>query len=185
MLEYRFDLKMLFLAMIVIFGLSACQTYPMGRYTSSVDNVLALRKLSPKTVNVTNFSAATPDDKEILCVGRIYIRTQDGEDFSKFVEKAFVSELKMAGIYSSDAKTTISGVLDHIDASYNQGRWELKLTLKSSNGKTATYYEEYQYPRGTFDSACLIPAQSFVPAVQDLVNKIVTSKEFEELLAVP
>jgi len=173
-LNKEFNMKSLAIAVICLIGLSACQTYTMGRYTSSVDNVLALRKLSPKTVNVSAFSAVTPDNKEILCVGRIYIRTQDGEDFSKFIEKSLISEMKMAGIYSPDAKTTISGILEHVDASYGQGRWELKLTLKSSNGKTATYSDEYQYPRGLADSACMIPAQAFVPAVQDLINKIVT-----------
>jgi hypothetical protein len=174
-------MKKLTAAIILAIGLSACQSYTFGRYTSSVDNVIAIRKLSPNTLNVAEFSALVPNDKEILCVGRIYIQTQDGEDFSKFIQKSLVSELKMAGVYSATAKTTISGVLEHVDASYNRSQWELKLTLKSSNGKTATYYNEYKYPQGYFDSACMLPAQAFVPAVQDLINKIVTSDSFAEL----
>lgn len=162
--------------------ITACQTYSLGRYTSSVDNVLPLRNLSQNSINVSEFSSAIPEQKEILCVGRIYIRTQDGEEFSKFIEKSIVSELKMAGVYSPNAKTTLSGKLEHIDASYTRGQWEITLTLTSSNGKSATFREEYHYPKGYFDSACMLPSQAFVPAVQDLINKIVTSNEFNDLI---
>lgn len=169
------------IAAIMACSLYGCQTYTFGRYTSSVDNVVALREVSQKSINVSDFTSKTDHSNEILCVGRIYIRTQDGEDFSKFIEKALVSELKMAGAYSPKGQTTLSGVLEHVDASYTRGRWEMRLTLRSSNGKSATFSSEHPYPRGTFDSACMIPAQAFVPAVQDLIHKIVTSAEFAEL----
>jgi hypothetical protein len=172
-----------FLIVVMALLLSACQSYSFGRYTTSTNNLETLRLLSPKSINVSGFSATTPNHTEILCVGRIYIKTQDGEEFTKFIEKALVSELKMAGVFSTNAKTTISGKLEYIDASYVSGSWEMTLKLTSSNGKSAVFKEKYSYPRGTFDSACMLPTQAFVPAVQDLISKILTSEEFKTLIS--
>lgn len=170
------------LLVIVAALVSACQSYSLGRYTPSVDNQLYLRGLAPAQINVSEFTATTPDDKDILCVGRIYIRTQDDETFSKFIQNALTSELKLAGVYSPNAKTTLSGKLEHIDASYHRSQWEMTLRITSSNGKSAIFSDVYPYHKGFYDSACMLPAQAFIPAVQDLIKKIVTSQEFKGLI---
>lgn len=174
-------MKKIFLVIIAAL-ISACQSYSLGRYTPGVDNQLSLRSLAPAQINVSEFTAATSDDKDILCAGRIYIRTQDDETFSKFIQNAMTSELKLAGIYSPNAKTTLSGKLEHIDASYHRSQWEMTLIITSSNGQSATFSDVYPYHKGFFDSACMLPAQAFVPAVQDLIKKIVTSQEFKGLI---
>ncbi len=105
------------------------------------------------------------------------ITTLDGETFASFIQKAFTDELKMAGIYSKAAPVTITGRLDHIDYSTAFAhRWELTLTLISTTGKTVTVTENYDYAGSVFAAPggeCIQAALAFVPAVQNLLGKII------------
>lgn len=158
---------------------SGCSTYSATRYSISTDNVVALRSLNGKTVNVGAFSASTPGQTEIMCRGVGPIKTPDGEPFAEFVRKAMLDELKIANIYSSSAPVTITGNLDAIDFSSSSGNWNLALTVRSSNGKSMSVSESYGYTSSFYgETACNQTAQAFMPAVQNLVGKVVRSPEF-------
>ena len=119
-----------------------------------------------------------------MCRGVGPIKTPDGEAFSDFVRKALIDELKIASIYSASAPVTLTGNLDALDFSSNGGLWNLSLTVKASNGKSMTATEAYSYTssfNGT--TACNQTAQAFMPAVQNLVGKVVSSPEFIALIA--
>ena len=116
---------------------SGCVTYPATRYSISADNIVALRSLNGKIINVGAFSATIPGQKEILCPGGAgSVITQDGEPFAEFIRKALLDELKMANVYSPSAPVTITGNLDAINFYTASGYWKLDLTIKSSNGVT-------------------------------------------------
>jgi hypothetical protein len=172
------------LAVITSFSvLSGCSTYSAARYTSNADNIVALRSLNGKVVNVGTFSATKPGEKEIMCRGVGPIKTPDGEPFADFVRKALVDELQLAGAYSKTAPVTLTGNLDAIDFSSASGNWNLALTVKSSNGKSITASEQYAFTTSFYgETACNQTAQAFMPAVQNLVGKIVRSQEFTSLL---
>jgi hypothetical protein len=163
--------------------LSGCSTYSAARYSSNADNVVALRALDGKVVNVGGFTATKPGEKEIMCRGVGPIKTPDGEPFSEFVRKALVDELKIANAFSAEAPVTLTGNLDSIDFSSASGSWNLALTVKSSNGKSMTASEEYAFTTSFYgETACNQTAQALMPAVQNLVGKIVRSPEFPSLL---
>ena len=125
-----------FLVIASISVLSGCSTYSAARYSSNADNVVALRALNGKVVNIGGFSATKSGEKEIMCRGVGPIKTPDGEPFSEFVRKALVDELKLANAFSAAAPVTLTGNLDSIDFSSASGSWNLALTVKSSNGKS-------------------------------------------------
>lgn len=176
-------MKKIILASMVVMLISGCSTYSISRYSISTDNVMALRSLNGKTLNVGSFTASTPGQKEIMCRGVGPIKTPDGEPFSDFVRKALVDELKISNIYSQTSDIAITGNLDSIDFSSATGNWNLTLSIKSSNGRSMTVAESYAFTSSFYgETACNQTAQAFMPAVQNLVGKIVKSSEFSELL---
>jgi hypothetical protein len=166
--------KFLILSTITVL-VSGCSTYSATRYSIATDNVMVLRSLNGKTINVGAFSSTSPGQKEIMCRGVGPIKTPDGEPFSDFVRKALLDELKIANIYSASAPVTLTGNLNALDFSSQGGRWNLSLTVKSSNGKSMTTTEVYSYTSSFYgETACNQTAQAFMPAVQNLVGKVVS-----------
>lgn len=177
-------MKRLIVLFAVVVLASGCSTYSASRYSISTDNVVALRLLNGKTVNVGVFSASTPGQTEIMCRGVGPIKTPDGETFTDFVRKALLDELRIANAYSSSAPVTITGNLDAVDFSSSSGNWNLALTVRSSNGKSMSVLESYSYTSSYYgETACNQTAQAFMPAVQNLVGKVVRSPEFMALIS--
>lgn len=171
---------MMIVATILISG---CSTYSTSRYAISPDNAIALRAFNGKTVNVGAFNASKPGLKEIMCRGVGPIKTPDGEPFSDFIRKALLDELRLANVYSPSAPIVLTGTLDSIDFSSTGGQWNLALTLRSSNGKSMSVSENFSYTSSFVgETACNQTAQALMPAVQNLVGKVVRSPGFENLI---
>jgi len=150
----------------------------------SADHVLALRAYEGKPINVGAFTSTNQGQSEIACRAVGPIKTPDGEPFSEFIRKALIDELKMANVYSQASNITLTGNLDAIDFSSASGSWDMTLTVKSSNGKSMTVTENYSYKSSWYgETACNQTAQALMPAIQDLVGKLISSKEFETLVS--
>jgi len=172
------------LILLLLFALSGCSTYAASRYSMSADNIVALRTLNGRTVNIGPFTCSQPGLSEIMCRRVGPIKTPDGEPFSEFIRKALVDELKIANVFSATSPVTLTGNLDQIDFSSNTGNWKLALTVKSSNGRSVAVTEDYSYTTSFYgETACNQTAQAFMPAVQNLVGKIVRSPEFVPLIS--
>jgi hypothetical protein len=170
--------------MLLVALLSGCSYFAASRYSISTDNAVALRTLNGKTVNVGAFTSSQPDKGEIGCRGAGLIKTPDGEPFSDFIRKALLDELRMANAFSSNARVALTGNLDLIDYSSTTGSWRLALTAKSSNGKFMAVTENYSYTSSWVgEIACNQAAQALMPAVQNLVGKVVRSPDFIVLIS--
>src|SRR5690625_349079 len=174
--------RIILLAAMSVFA-TGCSTYATDRYTISMDNVVALRSLNGQTINVGEFSASAPDKRSIVCRAVGPIKPPDGELFSEYIRKAFLDELRMAEVYSDAAPVTITGNLNSIDFSSGNGTWNLSLTVNSSNGNSMSVSEEFSYTTSFYgETACNQTAQALMPAVQNLVGKVVRSAEFPALV---
>lgn len=173
-----------FIPLVILLPIAlGCSTFSAMRYSVSADNIVTLRTLNGRTVNVGAFSAASPGQTEIMCRGVGPIKTPDGEPFSEYVRKAILDDLRIANVYSESAPVTLTGHLEVIDFSSNSGEWNLSLTVKSSNGKSITITETYKYTTSFYgETACAQTAQALMPAVQNLVGKLFRSSEFKPLL---
>lgn len=170
--------------LLLVALLSGCSTYAASRYSISADNVVALRTLNGKTVSVGVFTSSEPAKREIMCRGVGPIKTPDGEPFSDFIRRALLDELRIANAFSPNAPVTLTGNLDQIDFSSNTGNWTLALTVKSSNGKSMAVAENYSYTTSWYgETACNQTAQALMPAVQNLVGKVVRSPDFIVLIS--
>lgn len=168
---------------ILLAALTGCSTYAASRYTVNADNVVALRQYSGRLVAVGPFTSSQPGQSTIVCRAVGPIKTPDGEPFSEFVRKAFMDELKIASIYSDRAPMTLTGVLNSIDFGTVSGTWQLSLTVTSSNGGSITENETYSFSSSYFgETACNQTAQALMPAVQNLVGRIIRNPAFPALI---
>lgn len=114
------------------------------------------------------------------------IQASDGMTIPQFVEKAFTDELKFASLYS-DTGVALTGSINRIEFSstsgLTNGYWHLGMELKSSNGRSMSFDNRYEFKSG-FDAitACNQTAQALGPAVQDLIKKVVTNPGFGGLI---
>ncbi len=168
-------MKTLF-AIAAALALSGCATFVAPRYTLSADNVMEAKTWNGVKLKVGSFTEAM-NLAPPSCNYKGGIATMDGETYAQFIRNALVTDLKFAGVYSESVPISITGKLDKIDNSTAIATdWTIVVTLSSSNGKSKTITEHYNYNGsivGTVDSTCGAAAAAFVPAVQNLVGKMI------------
>lgn len=174
---------LLALCVISVAFVSGCSTYATNRYSISADNVVALKNAAGSKVAVGEFSATKPGVSSIMCRGVGPIKTPDGETFEKFVRNALVSEMKIADVFSDDAGLTLTGNLDQIDFSSASGKWTLGITVNSSNGNSLAVTEDYDFTTSFYgETACNQTGQALMPAVQNVITKLVSHPDFAALI---
>ena len=123
--------------------------------------------------------------QQITCRAVGPIKTPDGESFEDFIRKAFVSELVIGEIYAPTAPVTITGNVDSLDFSsgLTDAAWDIALTVRSSNGRSLSAKERYPFTASYYgETGCNNTAHALMPAVQNLVGKVVRDAVFPELL---
>jgi hypothetical protein len=176
-------LKKRFMVAVVALTMSGCSTYSVNRYAVSVDNITTLKQAKGSKLQIGEFNSATKSQKSIMCRGVGPIKTPDGQTFEGFIRKAFVDELKMADLYAPKAPITLTGTLDSIDFSSASGKWNIAVTINSSNGQSLSVVENYEFTSSFYgETACNQTAQALMPAVQNLIGKIVKNNQFLTLI---
>jgi hypothetical protein len=174
------------IAALFLLTLSACSTYMPQRYNISADSNVALKTLSVGNINVTSFKGPTNFDNNCRAAGPI--APPDNMSFEAYIQNALTDELKVAGKFDEKApKVTLSGVVEQLAFSSTRGltggSWDIGLRVNSSNGKSNYVSEHYEFNSGFIaDTACKQTAEAFLPAVQDLIGKLVKSPEFPTLV---
>lgn len=175
-----------FLSYVVVCSsiiIAGCSTYAVPRYASNADNVVTLRNLGGAKISVGQFTATKAGEREIMCRGVGPIKTPDGETFSEFIRKSLLAELKFANIHDDTSNVVLTGHLHSADFSSMGGTWNLELSLRSSNGRSMQVREQYSYTTSFVgETACNQTAQALMPAVQNLIGRIVGAPEFVALV---
>lgn len=170
-------------AVLALPFLAGCDTYAASRYAISADNVVALRQFSGRTATVGAFTAGTPGQSEMVCRAVGPIKTPDGEPFSEYVRKALIDEMRIAGIYDPASPVSITGRLEQIELSSVSGSWRLALTASTSSGASFAVTEVYSFTSSfAAVTACREAANALMPAVQNLVGRIVRNPEFARMI---
>ncbi|MGB5867388.1 MAG: hypothetical protein WBG69_05885 [Arcobacteraceae bacterium] len=167
---------------VLSIGFTGCGV-KVATYGASSENVSQLKKYDTK-LNVNNFTATT-SESSIMCRLSDPIKTPNGESFEQYVENALIEELKMAGLYSKDAKITLNGHLNEVSASSTPGtaNWEFSVKVSSSNGESFTVTSKKDYSSSFMAHyACNDMAEAFKPAVQKLITSIINHPKFSSLV---
>lgn len=157
-------------------------------YANSPQNIRAVKNLQAEekaTVNISAFKAKNEGESKVMCRLATPVGTPDGITFAKYVEDALAVELEMGNMLDPKSPVTLTGSLENVYGSTVLGNayWEHTLKLISSNGKTLEKTSRYDYESSfTAYSACSEMQRSYLPAVQRLVNDIVTDPRFREMV---
>ena len=156
-----------------------------NEYNVSADNVQTLRNYQDLKLDVSNFTASNKDESSVMCRLAETVSTPKGEPFSEYIKDAFVSELKMAGVYDKNSDLKISGNLNKIYGSsmFGNAYWEMDVTVTSSNGNSITVNTKRDYPSSYLAfTACNNMGTSFAPSVKQLIGDILDHKDFSKLV---
>lgn len=156
---------------------------PVDRYHSSADNQQGIKSFNKK-FSVDDFSA-TKTDYKVMCRLANNVEMTDGKSFEGYIQDAFVEELKMAGAYAKDSYIVIKGHLNDTDVSsgVTDAHWTLNLTITNNAGKSFTVNHKREYSAsfvGGIACGSDMP-KSFMPTVQELIGKIITHPQFNDL----
>ena len=166
--------------------LNGCSTYTTPRYGINADTNVALKSLGDTGLSVGAFTGPATFDNACRAAGPL--SPPDGMSHTGYVKKALEDELKVAGLYVANSpRLTLSGVVNKVSfpstRTLTGGSWDIDLRLKSSNGKSMSVVEHYEFESGfVADTACKQTAEAYFPAVQNLLGKAVRSSEFKALV---
>lgn len=171
------------LILLAALCLAGCDSYTAAPYGISADNNLALKSVGAGAhVAVNTFTLAVKYDPDCRLAGPIQL--PGGLSAQGYIQKAFTDELKIAGLYDKSAKNRLTGSITQLDFGSTSGGWDMALTLASTNGRTVSANEHYDFHTSwTSEGACHNVADSFQPAVQGLIQQMILSPGFKALLA--
>ncbi len=167
--------------LLAVFLLGGC-AYNASPYGASIRNVETIKSINIKPVAVAKFQASKPGQATITCraAGPVTV----SPSFESYIEKAFIDELKLAGVYDPNSSITLSGKLEEIDFSsgITDGKWMFTLLLSNARGEAFTTKSIFGFS-GSFvaDKACQEVAQAFGPAVQKLIEDVVRDPKFKQI----
>ena len=175
---------------------SACSTnYVSQRYSISADNHMTLKNAGANNISVGQFKMVAPNfDNRCRLKGAIL--PSDNLSFESYIQNALSDELKVAGMFDDKMSgITLSGAVEQFSISTApskdtlssqgsiKGSWDIGLRINSSNGKSSVVFEHYEFQSSLLSSdACRQTADALLPAVQDMIGKLVKSSEFKSLV---
>lgn len=166
--------------------MSACSTYMPQRYSINADTNVALKTIDVGNINVSAFKGPAKFDNACRAAGPI--APPDNMSFEAYIQNALADELKVAGKFDDKTpKITLSGTVEKLEFSSARGltggSWDIGVNVRSSNGKSIFVSEHYEFNSGfVADTACKQTAEAYLPAVQNLIGKLVKAAEFRSLL---
>jgi len=174
----------LFILFFIAVATSGCTTLSPDRYHVSMSVNQSLRQYNGTHAYIASMVPVSEFNAD--CRGTVPIKFLDDETINRFIKNAFNDELRFANIYDEEGRR-LNGQLDKAMFSSSSGLingwWDLAITLTDPQGKSLSVENKYSFESG-FDgrTACDRTAQALVPAVQDLIEKVVTHPEFAELI---
>lgn len=170
--------------LVCVTAAAACSGYTANTYSVSAENVVALRQLpSENSINVGEFTSDLDFKKTLSCRGGAPLGVPGDKAFHEYIREALVTELMIAERFAPNAPVTLTGKLNALDFESMGGSWNLDVTFVSSNGKSISIKDSYSYESSIIaDSACQQTAQAFMPAVQQMIKRLITHPDFKSLL---
>ena len=181
-------MRFLGILIVALFMLSGCETLQVDQYSASQQNIAAIRNAMIKagidTLAVGEFTSAYPNPFESRCDFNSLVRIPHNIPPEKYIRNALINELKDTGVYSLDqieAGRVITAHLDRFLLDNDNGKWLIVITVSLNTGDVYTVTETYEFDVITCERA----ASSLMPAIQDLIYKIVTHPAFQRRIDNP
>ena len=180
-MKYKLAILVAFLSLV-----TGC-SYNVTSYETSAQNVETLKSYNLQPVSVGTFQASEKPAASRKCADHYLSVSPSFEDY---IEKAFIDELKLAGIYDASSSLVLTGMLEQIESSPSSNlgpgwalkprRWTFTLTLTNARNESFTTQSEFSIPRQRED-VCGRLALVFAPAVQQLITDVIKNPKFREI----
>lgn len=174
---------------IIITGLAAIYisgcSFNTSKYGASFENIETLKSYHGAKVSVKPFTSIKPGKSSISCRAAGSVVTPKSEPFESYIHDAFVSELKLAGIYNDQSDIILSGHFTEMDFNSNigNGKWTFELVASSTTDNSVNISSKHEFSTNWIaDKACQQVAQEFSPAVQVLIRDLITNPKFKDLV---
>lgn len=164
--------------------LSACETTNSAvPYEASTDNVIAIQQgLKAKKVSVASVALGHDVSEHLMCRLNGDVTVGSGKTLSQFVKEALQKELFTAQTYDPHGPAVRARIDQMSFSSVAPANWQITMHVESDQSSGYTVQEKYEFATSwTAAGACKNVADAFSPAVQDLINKVVTDPKFPEL----
>lgn len=177
-------IKTSLLAFAACLALTGCDTFTAATYSPSMTDLEMLKPLAPANVTVGSFTGPADASMQCRLAGPIHlpgdVAPQD------YVAQSLAGELNFAGLSGGTGPgVTLTGSLTtfEFNSMIGNGNWQLAETVTSSNGKSVSISNRYDFHASyTADAACDDVANAFEPAVQALNQKLISDPGFPALL---
>lgn len=170
-------------ALVLITG---CETTSSRPYSASTENVFMMKTTLTKAaskIKLGDFKQAE-NSSSLVCRLNGPIDVSPGKSQAQFIKEALQTELFMADAYDVGSDIELSGALNSLKfSSVSPANWTINFTISSN--KSDGYTVETVYPfKTSFSaySACRNVADSFAPAVQQLISDILKNPKFTNLV---
>ncbi len=172
---------------VAVVMLGACANEP-PRYGVSVANNIALKAIKASKIGVGTFTRTAEINNNCrLLYGRVSLPSN--MSFEGYIQKALSDELEVADVLDkNEPKIILTGVVEKLEFSTlthitGGGSWDIGLRINSSNGKSSYISEHYEFDASAqVWAACAETADAYMPAVQDLIGKLIASPDFKALI---
>ena len=175
-------MKLSFSVFVVAVSLLSGCAFKTSPYGASASNVEAIKTTGIKSVSVGKFQSTKPGLASITCRAAGPVTVEPS--FESYIELAFVTELKLAGVYNPNSTLVLTGKLEEIDFSsgMTDGNWRFVITVSNSRSESFSTTSTLGFS-GSFlgDRACAEVAQAFLPAVQKLIGEVVRDPKFKQI----
>lgn len=166
--------------------LSGCETTNSIPYKASTSNVISIQqKLQPqgKKVSVGSVTSAAGVADNPMCRLMGPVKVAPGKSLPQYIKDALQEELFMAQVYQADSTNIIEGKIEALSfSSVSPASWDITMSIKSNNSSGYTVAVKYPFDTSfSAYSACKNVADSFGPAVQELLKQVVNDPQFANL----
>ncbi len=173
--------------LVVIFALfilGGCVSHAPRSF--NVDRNAEIKPMVVGNITVAPFRAPVRFDNVCRAAGPI--TPPNGKSFEFYLQKALAEKLKEHNLSSETAeKIALFGELKVLvfssTSNFSDAWWIGKIQVTSSNGKAIELGDRYDF-RTSFGAskACQETADAYLPAVDQIIEKLVASKGFKQLL---
>lgn len=150
------------------------------RYYSSAKNTVALRDLAALPAKKLRVGAFEGGPETVSC-RLASISPPDRQSFAAFIRDAFIDELSLAGLIADKSGPELRGTIKSMDVDCNVGTgvWAIEFEYSLEGTPLVAVKSDYEFEGAYYGLTVFNNAQqALVPAVQELLRKIVTSPDF-------
>ncbi|WP_124451596.1 hypothetical protein [Paucibacter sp. KBW04] len=171
------------------FLLGGCATQiAVPLYSVSTPNVSQITQTQATGIAIATVEG--PSTIDTSCRGLKVLTWPNDRSPAQYIQNALEAEMKASRALVaplSTPKVTLFGKVESVkftsSKSITMGEWDIRMSLRSSNGKTMAAHEIFEFD-SAFEAteACINAANAFVGATQGLLGKLVNAPEFPSLL---